>query len=201
MDHYHLHELVYKGHVYVEIWCGMYGLPQARRLANLQLQASLKPHGYHPCPITHGLWTHETCPIQFTLVVDDFAVRYTDKRDADHLMSALREHYQVTEDWTATHYCRITLTWDYSARTVDLSMPSYIDRALKQFQHPKPQRPEHAPHAWQRPPMVLPRNLHRGLTLCQPWMLQIAHMSRKSLASCSITPVLWTPPCWQPSAP
>ncbi len=37
---------------------------------------------------------HETCPIQFTLVVDDFAIRYTDKKDADHLMSALRDHYQ-----------------------------------------------------------------------------------------------------------
>jgi len=66
-------------------------------------------------------------------------------------MAALRDHYQVTEDWTATRYCGITLAWDYTARTVDLSMPSYIDRALKCFQHPHPQQPEHAPHAWQRP--------------------------------------------------
>jgi len=83
------------------------------------------------------------------LVVDDFAIHYTDKMDADHLMSALWEHYQVTEDWMATRYCGITLTWDYSARTVDLSMPGYINRALKRFQHPKPQQPEHALHAWQ----------------------------------------------------
>ncbi len=102
MDHYQLHALVHNGHMYVEIWRSMYGLPQAGQLANLQLQAFLKPHGYHPCPITHGLWTHNTWPIQFTLVVDNFAVRYTDKKDADHLMSALQEHYQVTEDWTAT---------------------------------------------------------------------------------------------------
>jgi len=52
---------------------------------------------------------------------------YTDKKDAEHLMSALWEHYQVTEDWTATQYCGITLAWDYTARTVDLSMPGYID--------------------------------------------------------------------------
>jgi len=151
MDHYQLHELIHNGHVYVEIRRGMYGLPQAGQLANLQLQAFLKPHGYHPCPITHGLWTHDTWSIQFTLVVDDFAIQYTDKADANHLMSALREHYQVTEDWTATWYCGITLAWDYTARTVNLSMPGYSERALKRVQHPDPQRPEHSPHAWQRP--------------------------------------------------
>jgi len=30
-------------------------------------------------------------------------------------------------------------------------MPGYIDWALKRFQHPQPQQPEHAPHAWQKP--------------------------------------------------
>jgi len=95
MDHYQLHDLVYNGHVYVKIQHGMYGLPQASCLANLQLKEFLKPHGYHPCPIMHGLWTHDTHPIHFTLVVDDFAVQYMDKADADHLMAALRTHYQV----------------------------------------------------------------------------------------------------------
>jgi len=94
---------------------------------------------------------HDTRPIRFTLVVDDFAVRYTNKADADDLMSALRQHYQVTEDWAATRYCGMTLQWDYKNRTVDLSMPGYIDRALKRFQHPHPRRPEHSPHAWQKP--------------------------------------------------
>jgi len=138
MDHYQLHDLVHNGHIYVEIWHGMYGLPQASWLANLQLQAFLKLHGYHPCPITHELWTHDEQPIHFTLVVDDFVIHYTDKKDVDHLMAALWEHYQVTEDWTATWYCGITLAWDYTARMVDLSMPGYIDWALKWFQHPHP---------------------------------------------------------------
>jgi len=56
MDHYKLHDLVHNGHVYVEIRKGMYGLPQARRLANEHLQRLLLPHGYHPCPFTPGLW-------------------------------------------------------------------------------------------------------------------------------------------------
>ena len=76
----------------------MYRLPQAGKLANVQLQRFLEPHGYHPCPITLGLWTHTTHDIQFTLVVDDFAMQYMTKADADHLVTALKEHYQVTED-------------------------------------------------------------------------------------------------------
>jgi len=68
MEHYQLHDLVHNGHVYVEIRHGMYRLPQARKIANAQLQAFLAPHGYHPCPITPGLWTHDTRPIRFTLV-------------------------------------------------------------------------------------------------------------------------------------
>ncbi len=36
IDHYNLHLLMHKGHVYVEIWWGMYGLPQAGKLANVQ---------------------------------------------------------------------------------------------------------------------------------------------------------------------
>ena len=38
MDHYQLQPLMHNGHVYVEIWQGMYGLPQAGKLANDQLQ-------------------------------------------------------------------------------------------------------------------------------------------------------------------
>ena len=129
----------------------MYGLPQAGKLANVQLQNFLEPHGYHLCPITPGLWTHTTHDIQFTLVVDDFAVHYMAQADTDHLMTALKGHYQVTEDWAASRYCRLTLTWDYTRRTVDLAMPGYIERALKRFQHPCPKRPEHSPHAWQKP--------------------------------------------------
>jgi len=38
MDHYKLHDLVHHSHVYVEIRRGMYGLPQAGKIANDQLQ-------------------------------------------------------------------------------------------------------------------------------------------------------------------
>lgn len=151
LDEYGLRPLIRNGFLYVEISRGMYGLPQAGRLANDQLQAFLAPHGYAPCSHTAGLWRHATRPLAFALVVDDFAIKYIDKADADHLLHTLSLHYKMTTDWDATKYCGITLEWDYNKRTVDLSMPGYIDRALQRFAHTKPRRPEHSPHAWQKP--------------------------------------------------
>jgi hypothetical protein len=48
-------------------------------------------------------------------------------------------------------YCGLTLEWDYKTRTVDLSMPGYINAALHKYQNPSPARPEHAPHTWTPP--------------------------------------------------
>jgi len=69
--------------------------------------------GYHPCPFTPGLWTHKTCDLRFTLVVNNFAVHYANHNNIDHLLTTLKHHYQVTEDWAASHYCSLALTWDY----------------------------------------------------------------------------------------
>jgi hypothetical protein len=60
-------------------------LKQAGLLANQLLQTRLAPFGYYPARHTPGLWLHNTQPISFTLVVDDFVVKYVGKQHADHL--------------------------------------------------------------------------------------------------------------------
>jgi hypothetical protein len=45
IDEYQVQNLVHKGYVYCKIVKGMYGLPQAGRLANKLLEQRLKPHG------------------------------------------------------------------------------------------------------------------------------------------------------------
>jgi len=65
LDKYNLWPLIHKGHVYIEIQKGMYGLSQAGKIANDQLIEYLKPHRYIECPITPGLWKHKTRDIQF----------------------------------------------------------------------------------------------------------------------------------------
>jgi hypothetical protein len=57
----------------------------------------------------------------------------------------------VSEDWTGSRYVGLHLDWDYTNRTVDISMPGYIERALSRFQHPEPTAPEDSPHPWQQP--------------------------------------------------
>lgn len=148
IDQYNLLPLVHDGYIYMEIRKGMYGLPQAGILANKKLTKHLEPYGYVPTKHTPGLWQHQTRPITFSLVVDDFGIKYTNTADANHLIAALKAEYECTTDWTGALYCGLTLQWDYLARTVDISMPGYVQAALTKFQHPVPPRPQHAPHEW-----------------------------------------------------
>jgi hypothetical protein len=151
IDKYNLMELAQDGKVYIEIQKGMYGLPQAGILANELLQCNLAKYGYRPTQHTHGLWKHDTCPVSFSLVVDDFGVKYVGREHAEHLMACIKKNYQISSDWKGSAYCGLTLEWDYSNRTVDLYMPGYIKAALQKYQHPAPTRPEHAPHKWNPP--------------------------------------------------
>ena len=63
----------------MEIRKGMSGLKQAGRIANERLTKHLQNYFRAPCPRTPALWRHNTLPIVFILVVDDFGVKYTSK--------------------------------------------------------------------------------------------------------------------------
>jgi hypothetical protein len=151
VEQYQLLSLVHNGHIYVEIRRGMYGLPQAGILAYKLLVKNLAHHGYAPCVHTPGLWKHRTRPVLFSLVVDDFGVKYVGKQHLQHLIASIQKYYELTVDWEGTRYCGITLEWDYVNKTVDLSMPGYVEDALHNFQHPKPKRATHAPSGWSPP--------------------------------------------------
>jgi hypothetical protein len=71
----------------------------------------------------------------FTLVVDDFGVKYVGREHAKHLLLVIKQHYECKADWTGKRYIGIHLAWDYEKRQVDLYMPGYVQKALKQFQH------------------------------------------------------------------
>ena len=86
------------GYVYMEIRKGMPGLKQAGRLASDRLTNNLASNGYSPVPHTPSLWSHHTSDLVFSLVVDDFGIKYTRKEDANHLLKDLREDYEITDD-------------------------------------------------------------------------------------------------------
>jgi hypothetical protein len=79
--------------------------------------------------------------------VDDFGINYEGIQHAHHLIAALKQDYKaVTTNWEGTLFCGIALNWDYQARSVNLSMPGYVEKALKEFKHIEPKRAEHQPH-------------------------------------------------------
>ena len=47
----------------------------------------------------------------------------------------MKEKYTISEDWEAKLYIGITLKWDYSKRTVELSMTGSVTAALQRFRH------------------------------------------------------------------
>ena len=140
IDQYNLLDLVDKdGWVYCEIRKAIYGLKESGKLANIQLKKVLANADYHPCRFTHGLYRHKTRPIAFSLVVDDFGVKYTNKCDAEHLLSVLSAKYPMKADWTGTRYLGMSLKWTYANihkdRNVQLSMPGYVNESLILFGH------------------------------------------------------------------
>ena len=150
IDQYNLLLIAHNGYVYVEIWKGMYGLPQAGRIANDNLIPHLAQHGYIQSKRIPGLFTHQTRPVAFCLIVDDFGAKYVGKEHALHLEQVLKAKYTVTTDWTGSQFCGLTLDWDYENGHVDLSMPGYIEKALQRFHHNKT-HDEHSPHHWIAP--------------------------------------------------
>ena len=91
IDANNLASKIKNGYVYMKIIRGIYGLPQSGVLANKLLKKRLEEHDYYEVDHTPGLFTHKTRPIWFTLVVDDFGVKYVGKQHAEHLMSILKK--------------------------------------------------------------------------------------------------------------
>ena len=73
--------------------------------------------------------THRrTC---FCLCVDDFAIKYYSQEDADHLLSALKEAYEITVDNQGGNFCGLRLEWDYAKGVVDVNMPHCVTKTLE----------------------------------------------------------------------
>jgi hypothetical protein len=80
----------------------MYGLPKAGIIAQNLLTKRFHKAGYQQSKITPGYWHHDWCLFSFTLVVDNFGVKYINKEDVKHLASILKHDYKINIDWEGT---------------------------------------------------------------------------------------------------
>ena len=56
-------------------------------------------YGYTPVPRTPALLKYATRSTVFTVVVNDFGIKYESLKDAMHLINALKDLYKITVDW------------------------------------------------------------------------------------------------------
>ena len=70
----------------------MSGVKQAGKIAHHRLKDHLYQSDYVPRQQTQSLWRHKTLPIRFTLVVDDFRIKYTTKQHVKHLINKLQKN-------------------------------------------------------------------------------------------------------------
>ena len=112
IDLYNLHDKITPdGWLYCKIRRAIYGLKEAGKLANIQLQKVLATEGYYPCPFTQGFFCHETRDITFSLVVDNFGVKYTNRKDAEHLESVIKKNYPMKTNWDGDYYLGMTVKY------------------------------------------------------------------------------------------
>ena len=129
----HLEEYLSNGAILFEVTKGMYGLPQSGLLAQQRLVAHLAVHGYIQHDRVPCLFAHVTNGVTFTLVVDDFGIKYHAKEGVLHLIATLQNLYQIKVDWTGGKYLGLTIDFNEQRTTVSLSMPSYIATLLLRF--------------------------------------------------------------------
>ena len=106
----------------------MYGLPSAGGLAYNLLKQRLSKYGYYETNTTPGLWKHTFRPVHFTLIVDDFRIKFTNIKNVMHLIDTLKKFYEVEIDWSGSQYSSITLNWNYTDKFVDISIPNYTQK-------------------------------------------------------------------------
>ena len=76
----------------------MYGLRESGYFANIKLKRILGLEGYVPSKFTPGIFMRKTRYIAFSLVEDDFGVRYTKREDVEYLLKTLQYRYLIKED-------------------------------------------------------------------------------------------------------
>jgi hypothetical protein len=131
IEFYNLEPFISANALFCSVHKTHYGLPQAGALSQQRLFRHLHKHGYNPLPSSPSVFRNADGTIRFTLVVDDFAVVWSNQERMDHFLHTLTALYQVKVNWQGTKYLGMNIAIDRKQRHVTLSMPAYIDKLLR----------------------------------------------------------------------
>ena len=133
---YNLNDFIDNGSILFEVNGSMYGHSASGRLANADLVKHLAAHGYTQNADLPCLFEHASNGISFTLVVDDFGIKY-DHANIEALYDLKRileiRYPEVHFDITGKKYIGVTLNWNYSENWFETSMPTVVPAALARF--------------------------------------------------------------------
>jgi hypothetical protein len=130
---HNLHPFIFNNSVLFEVTKSMDGLPHAGKIAQDQLIIEhLAAHGYLQSGTT-CLFRHVNNGVAFTLVVDDFGVKFYDSTGADDLIRCLQLYYILITKKEATKHLDLTVAIDKITRKVRISAPGVIAEALQRF--------------------------------------------------------------------
>jgi len=128
-----IQQLVRGDRLLVRVDKGIYGLPQAGRLARDRLVTHLAKAGYTEAPHVPSLFSHAGGRLFFVLTVDDFDIAYEKAEDLQDLLAHLRGLYKVTVDLEGGRYLAVDTAYDPRTGTLRLSMDSYYRGALEKL--------------------------------------------------------------------
>ena len=143
--------LAHNGYIYFQVDKGLYGLVQAGKLAYDQLLERLTAADFYPAPNAPGLFLHKTRPISFTLCVDDFGIKYTNKDDIDFLITTIQKDYKVTIDWTGSNYLGPYIRLGLQQQNCRPLHARIHRHRTTSFPTSNTIKPQHSPHAWTAP--------------------------------------------------
>ena len=81
------------------------------------------------------LFKHIVCNILFTLVVDDFGIKYTNTADVHCIITIMQEKYTLKVDFNAKQYIGIHPDFNYTKCELICSMKGYVQQSLREFKH------------------------------------------------------------------
>jgi hypothetical protein len=80
------------------------------------------------------LFSHTSNGIKFTLIVDDFGVKYKSILDLNHLITAIHSGgWKCKVDLDGAKYVGVSCSWDYVNNTLDTTMPHCVSKGLARF--------------------------------------------------------------------
>ena len=156
MMEFDLHRYADSGNVLFQVDGTMYGHPVAGRIANEDLVSHLAQHGYIQDPNIPSFFENSLNKVSFTLVVDDFGVKYTGVENLQDLIRVLELRYIIKVDTSGQKYVGIRLAWDYLANTVTLDMPTTVPDAIARFLPKGPRKKARSPGIYIPPNYMSP---------------------------------------------